>query len=106
MLRGLFDTLDEASYVESKDALLQLLQTRVWSLLGISPQIHSTIYAWIHFRQFAVTGEPALHDSIKLCTVNYAGKRHQMLHKDTASLVPWLKFPQHVARLVHTWRAA
>ena len=56
MLRGLFDTLDEASYVESKDALLQLLQTRVWPLLGISPQIHSTIYAWIHFRQFAVTG--------------------------------------------------
>lgn len=62
MLRGLFDTLDEASYVESKDALLQLLQTRVWSLLGISPQIHSTIYAWIHFRQFAVTGELAQLD--------------------------------------------
>lgn len=56
MLRGLFDTLDEASYVESKDALLQLLQTRVWPLLGISKHIHSTIYAWIHFRQFAVTG--------------------------------------------------
>ena len=57
MLRGLFDTLDEASYVESKDALLQLLQTRVWPLLGISKHIHSTIYAWIHFRQFAVTGQ-------------------------------------------------
>lgn len=57
MLRGLFDTLDEASYVDSKDALLQLLQTRVWPLLGISSQIHSTIYAWIHFRQFAVTGK-------------------------------------------------
>lgn len=57
MLRGLFDTLDEASYVESKDALLQLLQTRVWPLLGVSNRIHNTIYAWIHFRQFAVTGE-------------------------------------------------
>ena len=57
MLRGLFDTLDEASYVESKDALLQLLQTRVWPLLGISQHIHDTVYAWIHFRQFAVTGE-------------------------------------------------
>lgn len=57
MLRGMFDTLDEASYVESKDALLQLLQTRVWPLLGISQHIHNTIYAWIHFRQFAVTGE-------------------------------------------------
>ena len=57
MLRGMFDTLDEASYVESKDALLQLLQTRVWPLLGISHHIHNTIYAWIHFRQFAVTGE-------------------------------------------------
>lgn len=56
MLRGMFDTLDEASYVESKDALLQLLQNRVWPLLGISKHIHSTIYAWIHFRQFAVTG--------------------------------------------------
>ena len=59
MLRGLFDTLDEASYVDSKDALMHLLQSRVWSLLGISPQIHSTIYAWIHFRQFAVTGKHA-----------------------------------------------
>jgi len=57
MLRGMFDTLDEASYVESKDAVLQLLQTRVWPLLGISQHIHNTIYAWIHFRQFAVTGE-------------------------------------------------
>ena len=57
MLRGLFDTLDEASYVESKDALLQLLQTRVWPLLGISQHIHNTVYAWIHFRQFAVTGK-------------------------------------------------
>ena len=57
MLRGLFDTLDESSYVESKDALLQLLQTRVWPLLGISQHIHNTIYAWTHFRQFAVTGE-------------------------------------------------
>ena len=56
MLRGMFDTLDEASYVDSKDALLQLLQNRVWPLLGISTHIHNTIYAWIHFRQFAVTG--------------------------------------------------
>lgn len=56
MLRGMFDTLDEASYVESKDALLQLLQNRVWPLLGVSKHIHNTIYAWIHFRQFAVTG--------------------------------------------------
>ena len=61
MLRGMFDTLDEASYVESKDALLQLLQNRVWPLLGISKHIHSTIYAWIHFRQFAVTGMYSLH---------------------------------------------
>ena len=61
MLRGMFDTLDEASYVESKDALLQLLQNRVWPLLGISKHIHSTIYAWIHFRQFAVTGMSVLH---------------------------------------------
>lgn len=61
MLRGMFDTLDEASYVESKDALLQLLQNRVWPLLGISKHIHSTIYAWIHFRQFAVTGVCFLH---------------------------------------------
>lgn len=71
MLRGLFDTLDEASYVESKDALLQLLQTRVWPLLGITSQIHSTIYAWIHFRQFAVTGMltwPWLHDELQFVT--------------------------------------
>ncbi|KAL0025837.1 hypothetical protein WJX79_004875 [Trebouxia sp. C0005] len=65
MLRGMFDTLDEASYVESKDALLQLLQTRVWPLLGISQHIHNTIYAWIHFRQFAVTGDVILLDTTK-----------------------------------------
>lgn len=65
MLRGMFDTLDEASYVDSKDALLQLLQTRVWPLLGISQHIHNTIYAWIHFRQFAVTGDVILLDTTK-----------------------------------------
>lgn len=68
MLRGMFDTLDEASYVESKDALLQLLQTRVWPLLGISQHIHNTIYAWIHFRQFAVTGEPFQNERMILKT--------------------------------------
>ncbi|KAL3161403.1 hypothetical protein ABBQ32_010293 [Trebouxia sp. C0010 RCD-2024] len=65
MLRGMFDTLDEASYVESKDALLQLLQNRVWPLLGVSKHIHNTIYAWIHFRQFAVTGDLQLLDTTK-----------------------------------------
>ena len=57
MLRSMFDTLDEAAYVDSKDALLHLLQNRVWPLLGIQPRVHNTIYAWIHFRQFAITGE-------------------------------------------------
>ncbi|KAK9829741.1 hypothetical protein WJX72_007612 [[Myrmecia] bisecta] len=60
MLRGMFDVLDEGTFIAEKDALLQLLQTRVWPVLGIQPHIHSTIFAWIHFRQFAVTGNQDL----------------------------------------------
>lgn len=60
--------------MDSKDALLQLLQTRVWPLLGISSQIHSTIYAWIHFRQFAVTGKDVLQPKSEVMGVDNIGK--------------------------------
>lgn len=41
-LRGVFDTVDEASYIPDVSAYLKLLETRVWPLLGISPTVHNT----------------------------------------------------------------
>lgn len=42
LLRGVFDTVDEASYIPDVSAYLKLLETRVWPLLGISPTVHNT----------------------------------------------------------------
>eukprot|EP00775_Hariotina_reticulata_P003791 gene3791-4049_t len=56
LLRGVFDTLDEASYIEDADQYLQMLQVRLWPLLGISPAMHNAGFAWIHFRQLSAIG--------------------------------------------------
>ena len=103
MLRGMFDTLDEASYVESKDALLQLLQTRVWPLLGISQHIHNTIYAWIHFRQFAVTGECCLG---LRCIKLYSNPLAQMSCTQLACVLALLKQLQTTSGFDHATSAA
>ncbi|WIA21715.1 hypothetical protein OEZ85_000881 [Tetradesmus obliquus] len=60
LLRGVFDTLDEAAYIEGADAYLQLLQARLWPLLGVSPSMHNAGFAWVHFRQFVLTRHPGL----------------------------------------------
>eukprot|EP00878_Enallax_costatus_P006953 GHUV01007287.1.p1 GENE.GHUV01007287.1~~GHUV01007287.1.p1 ORF type:complete len:760 (+),score=222.01 GHUV01007287.1:879-3158(+) len=60
LLRGVFDTLDESSYIDGADEYLKLLQERLWPLLGISHAMHNAGFAWIHFRQFVVTRHPGL----------------------------------------------
>lgn len=60
LLRGVFDPLEEGLYIEGADAYLQMLQTKLWPLLGISPAMHNAGFAWIHFRQFVVTKEESL----------------------------------------------
>lgn len=60
LLRGVFDTLDEAAYIEGKEALLTELEDAVWPVLGISPAAHVACLAWVHFRQAVITGEQGL----------------------------------------------
>ncbi|PSC73790.1 hypothetical protein C2E20_3044 [Micractinium conductrix] len=60
LLRGQFDTLDEGQYTDCRQELLGLLQGAVWKELGISGDVHNAVYAWVHFRQFAVSQELVL----------------------------------------------
>ncbi|RMZ57126.1 hypothetical protein APUTEX25_002358, partial [Auxenochlorella protothecoides] len=63
LLRGTFDALSEAEYVAESDELVGLLRARVWPALGITPELHLALYAWVHFRQFVLSGEGRLLDS-------------------------------------------
>ena len=86
LLRGVFDTLDEGAYTPERAELLALLQGEgglgssggrgsgsgnrggggvggmggggvgLWGDLGISPDAHAAIYAWVHFRQVGGEG--------------------------------------------------
>jgi hypothetical protein len=57
LLRGIFDTLDEGQYNDHRQELLKLLQGGVWRQLGITPDVHSAVFAWVHYRQFALSQE-------------------------------------------------
>lgn len=48
------------TFVDEKEDLLEMLQRHVWPALGISRATHNALYAWIHFRQFALTGNMLL----------------------------------------------
>ncbi|KFM27238.1 hypothetical protein F751_4508 [Auxenochlorella protothecoides] len=52
-----------AEYVAESDELVGLLRARVWPALGITPELHLALYAWVHFRQFVLSGEGRLLDS-------------------------------------------
>ncbi|KIZ05819.1 hypothetical protein MNEG_2138 [Monoraphidium neglectum] len=82
LLRGVFDSLEEGAYIAEADEYLQMLQTRVWPLLGVSPSMHNSCFAWIHFRQFVITKTPALVGSTKallrrLAQVSSSARRAQ-----------------------------
>jgi hypothetical protein len=51
LLRGVFDSLEEGAYISEADDYLQMLQFRVWPLLGVSSSMHNSCFAWVHFRQ-------------------------------------------------------
>ncbi|EFN53089.1 hypothetical protein CHLNCDRAFT_137406 [Chlorella variabilis] len=57
LLRGIFDTLDEGQYNDHRQELLGILQGTVWRQLQITPDVHNAVFAWVHFRQFAVSQE-------------------------------------------------
>ena len=51
LLRGIFDTLDEGQYTEQRQELVGLLQGPAWRQLGVTPDVHSAVFAWVHYRQ-------------------------------------------------------
>ncbi|XP_074565465.1 protein unc-13 homolog [Curcuma longa] len=59
MLSSVFDILDEGKLTEEVEEILEFLKS-TWRTLGITETIHETCYAWVLFRQFAITGEQKL----------------------------------------------
>ncbi len=51
--------------MEGAAEYVELLETSMWPLLGINPVAHTAAAAWVHFRQYAITGEAGLVPEIK-----------------------------------------
>ena len=60
LLCGVFDPLDEGQFAPEAQELLTLLSARVWPEIGISPQLHSALAMWVHFRQYTRSKEVPL----------------------------------------------
>ncbi|KAK9849667.1 hypothetical protein WJX84_003269 [Apatococcus fuscideae] len=108
LLRGLFESDDSGSYVEDRTALLSLLEKDLWPLLGISPQVHAALYAWIHFRQFALTGRRSLLVATQQLIANLlseSGRRTSGASREEASGDEALdsQFGADVAAAVEAW---
>ncbi|XP_044480644.1 protein unc-13 homolog isoform X2 [Mangifera indica] len=56
LLLSVFDILDEGKLTEEVEEILELLKS-TWRILGITETIHFTCYAWVLFRQYAITSE-------------------------------------------------
>ncbi len=50
LLLAMFDSLDEAQYVEEWGELEGLLRQELWPALGVSDAVHHSCFAWLHFR--------------------------------------------------------
>ncbi|XP_019413254.1 PREDICTED: uncharacterized protein LOC109325381 isoform X1 [Lupinus angustifolius] len=59
LLLSVFDMLDEGKLTEEVEEILELLKL-TWRVLGISETIHYTCYAWVLFRQYAITSEQGI----------------------------------------------
>ena len=49
-LSGLFDTLDGSSMIDEAHQMTALLDSRVWTPLGVGPSLQLAINSWVHFR--------------------------------------------------------
>lgn len=63
MLSSVFDVLDEGKLMEEVEEILELLKS-TWRILGITETMHDTCYAWVLFRQFVITGEKLLLQTV------------------------------------------
>ncbi|XP_057977083.1 protein unc-13 homolog isoform X2 [Malania oleifera] len=61
LLFGVFDILEEGSFILEADEILALFKL-TWSTLGITPKLHSALYGWVLFQQFVRTDEAVLLD--------------------------------------------
>ncbi|KAK9849672.1 hypothetical protein WJX84_011250, partial [Apatococcus fuscideae] len=108
LLRALFESDDSGAYVEDRTALLSLLENQLWPLLGISPQVHAALYAWIHFRQFALTGRRSLLVATQQLIGNLlseSGRRKSAANGNDSSSDEALdsQFGADVAAAVESW---
>ncbi|XP_044461831.1 protein unc-13 homolog isoform X2 [Mangifera indica] len=56
LLLSVFDILDVGKLTEEVEEILELLKS-TWRILGITETMHFTCYAWVLFRQYAITSE-------------------------------------------------
>ncbi|KAL5800807.1 hypothetical protein ACOSQ3_032439 [Xanthoceras sorbifolium] len=59
LLLSVFDILDEGKLTEEVEEILELLKS-TWRVLGITETMHYTCYAWVLFRQYAITTEQGM----------------------------------------------
>ncbi|KAK9787273.1 hypothetical protein WJX73_008331 [Symbiochloris irregularis] len=60
LLGCLFEGPEGGDKIQDADALLKVLTQQVWPVLSISPAVHSSLQAWILFKQYALCGDAAL----------------------------------------------
>ncbi|EFJ10239.1 hypothetical protein SELMODRAFT_128615, partial [Selaginella moellendorffii] len=56
LLRSLFDSLEEGSFIFEIDQMMDLVK-KTWGILGITEFLHHVCFMWVLFRQFIVTGQ-------------------------------------------------
>ncbi|KAK2634357.1 hypothetical protein Ddye_029149 [Dipteronia dyeriana] len=59
LLLSVFDMLDEGKLTEEVEEILELIKS-TWRVLGITETMHYTCYAWVLFRQYAITTEQGM----------------------------------------------
>ncbi|KAK4835776.1 hypothetical protein QYF36_014424 [Acer negundo] len=59
LLLSVFDMLDEGKLTEEVEEILELLKS-TWRVLGITETMHYTCYAWVLFRQYAITTDQGM----------------------------------------------
>ncbi|XP_024384353.1 protein unc-13 homolog [Physcomitrium patens] len=60
LLSACFDTLEEVEVIAEMEEVLEMIK-KTWDVLGIDQTLHDTLFAWVLYRQFVVSGQSAVN---------------------------------------------
>lgn len=89
------------------DCCVQVLTQQLWPILGIPPTVHTSLQAWILFRQYAACADPALLEGAKELLAT-ALASHQGHHPDNAmedqgQLITGREFAEDIGEAIADW---